>query len=101
MMIFSLPSLSPPPPSLFLCLTGKSVGLVTTTHVTHATPAAAYAHSPERDWESDAAMATADDLCKAKVKDIASQLIEDTPNTNIKVRNYVNGWEKTQGKLHK
>ena len=70
---------------------------MTTTHVTHATPASGYAHSPERDWESDAAMATADDLCKAKVKDIASQLVEDTPNADIKVRDYVIGYEKTGG----
>ncbi|KAK7097558.1 alkaline phosphatase, tissue-nonspecific isozyme-like isoform X1 [Littorina saxatilis] len=64
---------------------GKSVGLVTTTHVTHATPAAAYAHTPERDWESDATMGSANDLCKGKVKDIATQLIEDESNTRIKV----------------
>ncbi|KAL8622192.1 hypothetical protein ACOMHN_052994 [Nucella lapillus] len=64
---------------------GKWAGLVTTTHVTHATPAAAYAHTPERDWESDAAMWHADDLCKEKVKDIASQLVEDWPNNDIRV----------------
>lgn len=32
---------------------GKGVGIVTTTRVTHATPASLYAHAPERDWESD------------------------------------------------
>jgi len=32
---------------------GKSVGIVTTARVTHATPASLYAHAPERDWESD------------------------------------------------
>ena len=31
---------------------GKMVGIVTTTRVTHATPAAAYANVPYRDWES-------------------------------------------------
>ncbi len=30
---------------------GKSAGIVTTTRVTHATPAACYAHAPDRDWE--------------------------------------------------
>ncbi|XP_076467438.1 alkaline phosphatase, tissue-nonspecific isozyme-like isoform X2 [Babylonia areolata] len=64
---------------------GKWAGLVTTTHVTHATPAAAYAHTPEREWESDAQMWFASDLCKAKVKDIASQLVEDAPNKDIRV----------------
>ncbi|GGA79267.1 alkaline phosphatase [Neiella marina] len=34
-------------------LAGKSTGIVTTTRVTHATPAATYAKSPEREWESD------------------------------------------------
>ena len=32
---------------------GKSVGVVTTTRLTHATPASVFARSPERDWESD------------------------------------------------
>jgi alkaline phosphatase len=32
---------------------GKSVGFVTTTRVTHASPAATYAALPERKWESD------------------------------------------------
>ena len=30
--------------------------MVTTARVTHATPAACYAHSPERNWEHDADM---------------------------------------------
>ncbi|GEA60124.1 alkaline phosphatase [Vibrio comitans] len=37
---------------------GLSVGLVTTTRITHATPAAAYAHSPDRDWENDSAISS-------------------------------------------
>lgn len=32
---------------------GMSTGIVTTTRVTHATPACAYAHSANRNWESD------------------------------------------------
>src|SRR6476469_8386877 len=32
---------------------GKSTGVVTTTRVTHATPAACYSHTADRDWESD------------------------------------------------
>lgn len=53
---------------------GMSTGVVTTTRVTHATPAATYAHTPERDWESDADMPQ-----EARIqgcKDIARQLIE-------------------------
>ena len=30
-----------------------STGIVTTTRVTHATPASAYANSADRSWESD------------------------------------------------
>ena len=36
-----------------LNITGKSVGIVTTARMTHATPSAAYAHTPARGWESD------------------------------------------------
>ena len=32
---------------------GLATGIVTTTTVTHATPGATYAHSPDRDWEDD------------------------------------------------
>lgn len=32
---------------------GLDVGIVTTTRITHATPAAVYGHSVNRDWESD------------------------------------------------
>lgn len=34
-------------------LAGMSTGIVTTTRVTHATPACTYAHSVSRRWESD------------------------------------------------
>ncbi len=53
---------------------GLSTGVVTTTTVTHATPAACYAHSPERRWESDALLSK-----KARqlgFPDIARQLLE-------------------------
>jgi alkaline phosphatase len=50
---------------------GLSTGVVTTTRITHATPAACYAHSAERDWESDGDMKGT-----ASVPDIARQLIE-------------------------
>ena len=35
-------------------MAGMSTGIVTTTRVTHATPASAFAHSVDGDWESDA-----------------------------------------------
>jgi len=53
---------------------GLSTGLVTTTRVTHATPAGLYAHSPERWWEDDSLLPP--DTASAGFKDIARQLIE-------------------------
>ncbi len=53
---------------------GMATGVVTTTRITHATPAACYAHSPDRDWESDADQPDAAN--DAGFPDIARQLIE-------------------------
>ncbi|WP_438970673.1 alkaline phosphatase [Methylophaga sp.] len=52
---------------------GKSTGIVTTARVTHATPAATYARSPERNWEdiSDLPQSAIDAGCE----DIALQLV--------------------------
>ncbi len=55
-------------------LAGMSTGAITTTRITHATPAATYAHSPNRDWESDADMKP--DGIAAGCTDIARQLVE-------------------------
>jgi len=55
-------------------LAGMATGVVSTARITHATPAATYAKSPERDYESDA---DADSMSKpGDCKDIATQLIE-------------------------
>jgi alkaline phosphatase len=51
-----------------------ATGLVSTARVTHATPAAAYAHTPERDWEADVNLPQA--AKDAGFKDIARQLVE-------------------------
>jgi alkaline phosphatase len=53
---------------------GFVTGVVSTARVTHATPAAAYAHSPNRDWEADSNLpqAALDSGCR----DIARQLLE-------------------------
>ncbi|XP_022525197.2 alkaline phosphatase, tissue-nonspecific isozyme [Astyanax mexicanus] len=55
---------------------GKSVGIVTTTRVQHATPAGAYAHSCSRKWYSDADMPAA--AKRDGCRDIAAQLINNT-----------------------
>ena len=52
---------------------GMRTGIVTTTTVTHATPAALYAHVSNRNWESDADLpAEHDGTCM----DIARQFVE-------------------------
>ncbi|XP_054711104.1 alkaline phosphatase, tissue-nonspecific isozyme-like [Uloborus diversus] len=61
---------------------GKSTGLVTTTRVTHATPAAMYGHSASRYWESDDKIPQDD---RQHCKDIARQLVENDPGRNINV----------------
>lgn len=53
---------------------GMSVGVVSTARLTHATPAAVYAHSPSRGWESDDMVP--EDAKTAGCKDIAAQLID-------------------------
>ena len=53
---------------------GMATGVVTTARVTHATPAAVYAHSPDRNWESDRQLPAA--AVEAGCRDIARQMIE-------------------------
>nr|XP_001495475.3 intestinal-type alkaline phosphatase [Equus caballus] len=54
---------------------GKSVGVVTTTRVQHASPAGTYAHTVNRSWYSDADMP--DEALKEGCQDIATQLISN------------------------
>lgn len=62
---------------------GKRTGVVTTTRITHATPAALYAHIPNRDYESDSPIPAE---LKKTMKDIARQLVEDEPGSKFNVR---------------
>jgi alkaline phosphatase len=55
-------------------LAGLSTGIVTTTRITHATPAATYARTPERNWEDDVTLGPL--AAAAGCKDIAQQLVE-------------------------
>ncbi|XP_025986676.1 alkaline phosphatase 4 isoform X2 [Solenopsis invicta] len=61
---------------------GMDTGFVTTTRITHATPAGLYAHINHRDWECDSAVPKNQQFC---VKDIAKQLVEDKPGNQFKV----------------
>ncbi|GFO14047.1 alkaline phosphatase [Plakobranchus ocellatus] len=58
---------------------GKSVGLVSTARITHATPAAAYAKTPERNWETDRDIPESEKKCK----DVAYQLIMQNPRIQV------------------
>jgi alkaline phosphatase len=64
---------------------GKSTGVVTTTRITHASPAGAYAQTANRDWENDAQVQNSGQDPN-KCDDIAKQLITSLPGRNIKVR---------------
>ncbi|XP_037051927.1 alkaline phosphatase-like [Bradysia coprophila] len=62
----------------------KATGIVTTSRVTHASPAGVYAHTANRDWENDQDVTDAG-CHDARTRDIALQLIEDDVGRNLKV----------------
>ncbi|KAG5683693.1 hypothetical protein PVAND_012959 [Polypedilum vanderplanki] len=65
---------------------GKATGIVTTTRITHATPAGAYAHSPHREWENNAAISsTCRNSNTSRIVDIAHQLIYNEEAQKFKV----------------
>ncbi|WP_129793029.1 alkaline phosphatase [Sphingosinicella sp. CPCC 101087] len=53
---------------------GLATGIISTARITHATPAAAYAHTPQRDWEADGDVPEA--ARQQGCTDIARQMIE-------------------------
>lgn len=62
---------------------GLATGIVTSTRLTHATPAALYAHSPERNWEDDTRIPKA---AKALgCRDIATQLLDRAQDDGAEV----------------
>lgn len=70
---------------------GMKTGFVTNTRLTHATPAALYAHVANRDWECDAFINRKKVHASEKVPepgqvlDIARQLIESSPGNRTDV----------------
>ncbi len=65
---------------------GRSTGVVSTARITHATPAACYAHSVDRGWENDAAiLQSSPEAHKAGYPDIARQLIEFKHGNGLEV----------------
>lgn len=73
---------------------GKSTGIVSTARLTHATPAALYAHTSVRDWEADSnqpAPCQAAAAAGTGVKDVARQLIEVSPTVRQSLKVAIGG----------
>ncbi|WP_191253652.1 alkaline phosphatase [Kordiimonas sediminis] len=62
---------------------GMATGIVSTARLTHATPAAVYAHSPLREWETDADMPTK--AIEAGCRDIGQQIIDKIGGDGLEV----------------
>lgn len=62
---------------------GLATGIVSSARITHATPAATYAHSPDRNWENDGSL-TAEAKAEGCI-DIAKQLIYSPHGDGIDV----------------
>ncbi|XP_048776554.2 alkaline phosphatase, tissue-nonspecific isozyme-like isoform X2 [Ostrea edulis] len=60
---------------------GKSVGIVTTARLTHATPAAAYCHSASRSWEGSYNLIQ--DMVDPLCTDIAYQLVMNNSDIDV------------------
>jgi alkaline phosphatase len=62
---------------------GMATGIVSTARITHATPAATYAHTPNRDWESDAELSV--EAVANGCRDIATQLVDFAHGDGLEV----------------
>ena len=62
---------------------GFATGVISTARITHATPAATFAHVPDRDWESDSQLP--EGAVEAGCRDIARQLVEFDHGDGIEV----------------
>ncbi|XP_002020239.2 alkaline phosphatase [Drosophila persimilis] len=63
---------------------GMATGLITTTSVTHASPAGIYAHTANRNWENDAEV-IADNGDPSLCPDIAAQLVNSPIGQKLNV----------------
>ncbi|CAD0202389.1 unnamed protein product [Chrysodeixis includens] len=63
---------------------GRDAGIVTTTRITHASPAGVFAKTANRNWENDAEVKSANQDINA-CPDIAYQLIHKHPGNKFKV----------------
>jgi alkaline phosphatase len=76
---------------------GMSTGIVSTARITHATPGALYAKTPDRNYE-DISDIPGDSNCTGVIEDIASQLINLESNMEARFSGIdVNGVEVAMG----
>ena len=74
---------APKPLAFYAEKIGMSTGVVSTARLTHATPAAVYAHSADRGWEGDFSLP---EEAKANgCTDIASQILGDMDGDGLEV----------------
>jgi len=77
-------------------IAGKSTGLISTARITHATPAATYAKSADRNWEDISDMPQ--EAIDAGCKDIADQLVNFEANLEARYNGIdVDGLEVVMG----
>jgi len=74
---------APKPLAFYAEQLGMSTGVVSSARLTHATPAAVYAHSPDRGWESDATLT--EEAKENGCPDIASQILGDMDGNGLEV----------------
>ncbi|KAL0822116.1 hypothetical protein ABMA28_005480 [Loxostege sticticalis] len=63
---------------------GRDAGVVTTTRITHASPAGLYAKAANRNWERDEQV-TSENIDIGQCRDIAHQLVHHYPGNELKV----------------
>lgn len=68
-------------------IAGKSTGVVSTARITHATPAATYAKSADRNWEDNSDMNLPENPDRRACEDIASQLVNFEKNLETRFPN--------------
>ncbi len=62
---------------------GLATGIVSTARLTHATPAAVYAHSPNRGWENDSELP--EEAVTNGCRDIAQQILDSIDGDGLEV----------------
>ncbi|WP_440904934.1 alkaline phosphatase [Catenovulum sp. SX2] len=78
-------------------IAGKSTGIISTARITHATPAATYAKSADRNWEDISDMDVANNPERSACEDIASQLVNFEANLEARFNVDVDGIEVAMG----